>query len=220
MASTTTPPRRATAASAPGSQDLAAIGVGIDTARYGHMVSFLRPDRQPAAQKLLVMENHDSYQALRERLEQTSEVLETSEVFRIWLASGYLSGSTSYRAGETSGGEPRVRLMTSPAWSVTCRVSAMALPSRLDWTRIWYAYSEPTSSGGDSKLRIVPVGFIWLWSNQTLASLRTRRLITAERFFDDSVVDVGPAMGAPRRRCRGGCLDGNRIQLYGGISLK
>ena len=70
MTSTTTLPRRANAPSAPGSQDLAAIGIGIDTARYGHMVSFLRPDRQPAAQKLLVLENHASYQALRERLEQ------------------------------------------------------------------------------------------------------------------------------------------------------
>ncbi len=49
---------------------LAAIGVGIDTARYGHVVSFLRPDRQPAAKKLLVMENHEDYQALHERLEQ------------------------------------------------------------------------------------------------------------------------------------------------------
>jgi hypothetical protein len=55
MASTTTPPRQATASSSAGSRNLAAIGVGIDTARYGHMVSFLRPDRQPAAQKLLVL---------------------------------------------------------------------------------------------------------------------------------------------------------------------
>ena len=71
MASTTTPARGATVpAPVPSSHGLAAIGVGIDTARYGHVVSFLRPDRQPAAKKLLVMENHDSYQALRERLEQ------------------------------------------------------------------------------------------------------------------------------------------------------
>ena len=71
MASTTTPARGATVhAPAPASQGLPAIGVGIDTARYGHVVSFLRPDRQPAASQLLVMENHASYQALRERLEQ------------------------------------------------------------------------------------------------------------------------------------------------------
>ena len=41
------------------------IGVGIDTARYGHRVSFLRPDRQPAAKPLTVMENRDGYQALK-----------------------------------------------------------------------------------------------------------------------------------------------------------
>jgi len=44
------------------------IGVGIDTARYGHRVSFLRPDRQPAAKPLTVLENRDGYRALRERL--------------------------------------------------------------------------------------------------------------------------------------------------------
>jgi transposase len=46
------------------------IGVGIDTARYGHRVSFLRPDCQPVAKPLTVMENHAGYQALRERLER------------------------------------------------------------------------------------------------------------------------------------------------------
>jgi transposase len=71
MASITTPACAAVGpALTPSSQGLTAIGVGIDTARYGHLVSFLRPDRQPAAKKLLVMENHASYQALRHRLEQ------------------------------------------------------------------------------------------------------------------------------------------------------
>lgn len=45
------------------------IGVGIDTARYGHRVSFLRPDRQPAARPLTVLENRAGYQALHDRLE-------------------------------------------------------------------------------------------------------------------------------------------------------
>jgi transposase len=46
------------------------IGVGIDTARYGHRVSFLRPDRQFAAKPLTVLESRAGYQALQERLEQ------------------------------------------------------------------------------------------------------------------------------------------------------
>jgi transposase len=46
------------------------IGVGIDTARYGHRVSFLRPDRQQAAKPLTVTENRAGYQALEERLNQ------------------------------------------------------------------------------------------------------------------------------------------------------
>jgi len=46
------------------------IGIGIDTARYGHRVSFLRPDLQQAAKPLTVLENRASYQALEERLER------------------------------------------------------------------------------------------------------------------------------------------------------
>src|SRR5690349_1209247 len=75
MASTTR--RRAAAlpadsapAPTPDSHGLAALGVGIDTARYGHVATFLRPDRQPAAPKLVVLESQAGYQALRERLEQ------------------------------------------------------------------------------------------------------------------------------------------------------
>ena len=49
------------------------IGVGIDTARYGHRVSFLRPDRKPAAKPLTVMENRAGYQSLQERLVQLHE---------------------------------------------------------------------------------------------------------------------------------------------------
>ena len=49
------------------------IGVGIDTARYGHRVSFLRPDRKPAAKPLTVMENRAGYQALQERLKQLQQ---------------------------------------------------------------------------------------------------------------------------------------------------
>jgi transposase len=72
MASTTTPTRRATAPASV-SQSLSAIGIGIDTARYGHLVTFLRPDCQPAAKKLLVMENREGYQSFRERLQQLQQ---------------------------------------------------------------------------------------------------------------------------------------------------
>ena len=38
------------------------IGVGIDTARYGHRVTFLRGDRQPAAPAITVTENQEGFQ--------------------------------------------------------------------------------------------------------------------------------------------------------------
>ena len=59
-----------TARPAPASVSLDRIGVGIDTARYGHRVSFLRPDRQPAAKPFTVLENRAGYAALQQRLEQ------------------------------------------------------------------------------------------------------------------------------------------------------
>lgn len=52
----------------PSTSTLDCIGVGIDTARYGHRVAFLRPDRSPAASPLTVMENREGYRALEERL--------------------------------------------------------------------------------------------------------------------------------------------------------
>src|SRR5271156_6757176 len=55
------------------SSSLDRIGVGIDTARYGHRVSFLRPDHQPAAKPMTVLESRAGYQALLERLQQLHE---------------------------------------------------------------------------------------------------------------------------------------------------
>ena len=49
------------------------IGVGIDTARYGHRVTFLRPDRQPAAKPLTVLESPAGYQALQAQLERLQQ---------------------------------------------------------------------------------------------------------------------------------------------------
>lgn len=46
------------------------IGVGIDTARYGHRVTFLREDKQPAAKAITILENHKGYQDLKECLER------------------------------------------------------------------------------------------------------------------------------------------------------
>jgi Transposase len=64
-------PQHAFASPAPTSADPAPtrIGVGIDTARYGHYAAFLRPDLQPAAAELLFAESGDGYGELRQRLE-------------------------------------------------------------------------------------------------------------------------------------------------------
>jgi transposase len=46
------------------------VGIGIDTGRYGHHVSFLREDKQRAATPMTVMEKADDYAKLQQRLEQ------------------------------------------------------------------------------------------------------------------------------------------------------
>jgi transposase len=104
--------RRATASAVPSSA-LAVIGVGIDTARYGHMVSFMRSDRQPAASKLVVLENHAGYQALRQRLEQLQQQHpEAHFQIRIDAAGQYANNLEHFLRGLTlpmtlSIGEPK-----------------------------------------------------------------------------------------------------------------
>ena len=45
------------------------IGVGIDTARYGHRVNFMREDKQLAAKAITVTENREGYNLLRTEIE-------------------------------------------------------------------------------------------------------------------------------------------------------
>lgn len=49
------------------------LGIGIDTARYGHRVTFLRQDRQPAAPPVTVMETQEGYTQLRKQIERLHE---------------------------------------------------------------------------------------------------------------------------------------------------
>jgi len=45
------------------------VGVGIDTHRYFHQVTFLDGDRQPAAPRLKIAESAEGYAQLRQALE-------------------------------------------------------------------------------------------------------------------------------------------------------
>jgi hypothetical protein len=46
------------------------IGIGIDTARYGHRVAFLDENKNPAAPSLTVMESRRGYDQLQSQLEK------------------------------------------------------------------------------------------------------------------------------------------------------
>src|SRR5471030_2295941 len=49
------------------------VGVGIDTARYGHYAAFLGDDLQPAADELAFVESAAGYDQLRQRLERLAQ---------------------------------------------------------------------------------------------------------------------------------------------------
>ena len=50
-----------------------AIGVGLDTARYGHHATFLREDRQPATEPLEFLESQAGYQQLEKVLSNLAQ---------------------------------------------------------------------------------------------------------------------------------------------------
>ena len=58
---------------APAPQSPRRLGVGIDTARYGHYAVFLSADLQPAAAELPFAESAAGYQQLRQRLEHIAQ---------------------------------------------------------------------------------------------------------------------------------------------------
>ena len=49
------------------------IGVGLDTARYGHVATFLRDDRQQAAKPLEFLESRGGYRSFRDILERLAQ---------------------------------------------------------------------------------------------------------------------------------------------------
>lgn len=73
------------------------IGVGIDTSRYGHHVTFLKPDLQPAAPPLEIPETPDGYDLLRQQFEQLRQRF-PNVVFHIRLdvASTYAANLESF----------------------------------------------------------------------------------------------------------------------------
>lgn len=54
-------------------QPVVLIGVGFDTARYGHHVTFLREDRQPATKPFRFAESREGYQRLQAVFEQLKQ---------------------------------------------------------------------------------------------------------------------------------------------------
>jgi transposase len=87
------------------------IGVGIDTARYGHRVTFLRPDLQPAAPPLDVEESAVGYQRLGQALERLARQPNVRFHVRLDAAGQYATNLEHFLRGlplsmEISVGQP------------------------------------------------------------------------------------------------------------------
>ena len=66
------------------------VGVGIDTARYGHYVSFLRDDKQRALPPLSITESRSGYRRLQRELERLQRRYPQAEIYlRIDAAGQY-----------------------------------------------------------------------------------------------------------------------------------
>jgi transposase len=94
------------------SEETTVIGVGIDTARYGHRVTFLRGDAQPAAAPLDLIESRDGYERLQAELERLAR-RHPGATFRVRIdaAGQYATNLESFLRGlalplEISLGEP------------------------------------------------------------------------------------------------------------------
>jgi transposase len=91
---------------------VAVIGVGIDTARYGHRVTFLRGDAQPAAAPLDVRESREGYEQLHRALEAVAQRYPGARLHvRIDAAGQYAANLERFLRGlplplEISVGEP------------------------------------------------------------------------------------------------------------------
>ena len=55
------------------SESVIEIGVGIDTARYGHQVAFLRDDKQPAAPQMSISESRAGYERLQREISRLQQ---------------------------------------------------------------------------------------------------------------------------------------------------
>ena len=73
------------------------LGVGIDTARYGHHVTFLREDKELAAPPLPITESRSGYQKLQARLEQLHQRHPTAHIhLRIDAAGQYAANLETF----------------------------------------------------------------------------------------------------------------------------
>lgn len=89
--------------------DVKHLGIGIDTARYGHCAAFLRDDKNPAAEPLEFRESREGYQKLQRRIEQLQRRYPEAQIhLRIDAAGQYAANLEHF-----------VRSITQPAITVS-----------------------------------------------------------------------------------------------------
>ena len=106
------------------SESVIEIGVGIDTARYGHQVAFLRDDKQPAAPQMSISESRSGYERLQREI---ARLRHAPHVLSIWTSGNTLKALSQ-------------RLPTA-AWFRVCQGPWVVISERLE--RLARAYGPP-----------------------------------------------------------------------------
>lgn len=91
-----------------------AIGIGIDTARFGHHVTFLREDKQPACPPMTILESRAGYQQLQSQIQRLHQRFPNAKIYlRIDAAGQYAANLETFLRSLTefplsiSVGEPK-----------------------------------------------------------------------------------------------------------------
>ena len=107
---------KAQTAAVPSADDgsMRTLGIGIDTARYGHHATFLREDKQLACPPMIVMETRTGYEQLQSQIEALRQRFPSAQIYlRIDAAGQYAANLESFLRSLThlsmsiSVGEPK-----------------------------------------------------------------------------------------------------------------
>ena len=84
-----------------------ALGIGLDTARYGHHATFLREDKQLACPPMILMETRTGYEQLQTQIERLHQRFPKAQIYLTRLPRASVSIKNPWSATRVE----RVRML-------------------------------------------------------------------------------------------------------------